>query len=170
MNDKCNKVIMNSPPMMGMVNMTNNPMGMVNNMDMNMNPINQIIPMMNPPMGMMNNMGMTINPLNMINPMMNLPGSKNTTPQNLFVKDGNIWNLIFENNESRVNIAISEQKLIKDAISIYRKKTGNEQECIFIYNNKKLYDELKICQSELRNNSHILVLSLSNLCGATNQN
>jgi len=146
MNDKINKVIINPPPMMGMMNMMNPPMVMMNNMDMIMNPINQIIP------------------------MMNLPGSKNANPQNLSVKDGNIWNLIFENNQSRVNIAISEQKLIKDAISIYRIKTANKEKCLFIYNNKNLYDELKICQSGLFNNSHILVVSLSNVCGATNQN
>ena len=126
--------------------------------------------MMNPPMGMMNNMDMIMNPINQIIPMMNLPGSKNANPQNLSVKDGNIWNLIFENNQSRVNIAISEQKLIKDAISIYKIKTANKEKCLFIYNNKKLYDKLKICQSGLRNNSHILVVSLSNVCGATKQN
>ena len=174
MNDKCTEIIINSVPMMGMMNMMKPPMDMMKPpMDMMKLPMDMMkspMGMMNPPMGLMNNMNMLINPINMIIPMMNPLDSKNTAPPNLSVKDEGLWNLIFENISSRINITISKYKLIKDAISIYIKKVGFEEECLFIHNNRQLYSDIKICESGLRNSSRILVLSLSNVCGAIKQN
>ena len=135
--------------MMGMINMMDPPIGM-----------------MNPSISMKNNKDMPVNPINMIIPTMNPLDSKDITHTNLSIKNGDLWNLIFENNRARINIVISEQKLIKDAIKMYRVKADNKEKCFFIFNNKKLSYEIKICQSGLCNFSHILVLSLSNACGA----
>ena len=72
--------------------------------------------------------------------------------------DNKEWNLIFENLDDRkkYNIRISEQKTIKEAINLYKIKSGRWGKK-FIFNNKELLPEMKICQSELNNFSRILV-------------
>jgi len=76
--------------------------------------------------------------------------------------DPNKWVLIFENKEDKksVTIRISEQKLVKEAISMYYLKSGRKDKCKFIFNNKELFQEMKICHS-LFNLSRILVVSCS---------
>ena len=156
MNNMGNPMMMNmnmgNPMMMNMGNMGNTMMmnNMGNPMMMNMNMAN---PMMN-----MN--------MNMPNQMMNMPGMNNNTPVN--IDDAGGWNLIFENQNDRqsFNIRISEQKLVKEAISLYYLKSNKSDKCKFIFNNKELFPEMKICQSGLTNMSKILVISIQNLKGA----
>ena len=174
MNKKSNEIIIKTIPMKGVINMKNPPkMDMMNPpMKDMMNPPmmgmmnHPMMGKMNHPMYMMNNMDMPINPINMIIPTMNPLYSKDTASRNLSIEDKVGWNLIFENNRVRINIVISERKLVKDAIDMYRVKTRNKENCIFIYNNRRLPESLTIAQSGLINNSRILVLSLSNVCGA----
>ena len=156
MNNMGNPMMMNmnmgNPMMMNMGNMGNTMMmnNMGNPMMMNMNMAN---PMMN-----MN--------MNMPNQMMNMPGMNNNTPVN--IDDAGGWNLIFENQNDRqsFNIRISEQKLVKEAISLYYLKSNKSDKCKFIFNNKELFPEMKICQSGLTNMAKILVISIQNLKGA----
>ena len=156
MNNMGNPMMMNmnmgNPMMMNMGNMGNTMMmnNMGNPMMMNMNMAN---PMMN-----MN--------MNMPNQMMNMPGMNNNTPVN--IDDAGGWNLIFENQNDRqsFNIRISEQKLVKEAISLYYLKSNKTDKCKFIFNNKELFPEMKICQSGLTNMAKILVISIQNLKGA----
>ena len=158
MNNMGNPMMMNmnmgNPMMMNMGNMGNTMMmnNMGNPMMMNMNMAN---PMMNMNMNM-----------NMPNQMMNMPGMNNNTPVN--IDDAGGWNLIFENQNDRqsFNIRISEQKLVKEAISLYYLKSNKSDKCKFIFNNKELFPEMKICQSGLTNMSKILVISIQNLKGA----
>ena len=84
------------------------------------------------------------------------------------VEDEKGWNLIFENQNDRqtFNIRISEQKYVKEAISAYYLKSNKTDKCKFIFNNKELFPEMKICQSGLSNMSKILVISIQNLKGA----
>ena len=158
MNNMGNPMMMNmnmgNPMMMNMGNMGNTMMmnNMGNPMMMNMNMAN---PMMNMNMNM-----------NMPNQMMNMPGMNNNTPVN--IDDAGGWNLIFENQNDRqsFNIRISEQKLVKEAISLYYLKANKTDKCKFIFNNKELFPEMKICQSGLTNMAKILVISIQNLKGA----
>ena len=164
----------------GMMNMNMNNMGMgmdMNNMNnmggmpmMNMNMNNMGgMPMMNMNMnnmGMnmnMNNMGM--NMMNMNNMGMNMGMNQN---QQVNIEDQGGWNLIFENQNDRqtFNVMISEQKLVKEAISLYYLKSNRNDKCKFIFNNKELFPEMKICQSGLTNMAKILVISIQNLKGA----
>ena len=167
----------NMPNMQNMPNMGMNMMGdMGGNMGMpgmmnNMNNMPGMTGMMNnmqmPGMtGMMNNMqmpGMT----GMMNNMQ-MPGMTGTTGTNISIEDAQGWNLIFENQNDRqtVNVRISEQKLVKEAISAYMLKSNRTDKCKFIFNNKELFPEMKICQSGLSNMAKILVISIQNLKGA----
>ena len=45
-------------------------------------------------------------------------------------------------------------------------KSGRTDKCKFIFNNKELFAEMKICQSGLTNLSRILVISTQNVIGA----
>ena len=141
---------------------------------------------MNPSMGGMNpvmgGMGMTgmggMNPMmSGMNPMMQFggmnPGMVSPQPQtqadsNVSIDDQSGWNLIFENQNDKksLTIRISEQKLVKEAISMYMLKSGRTDKCKFIFNNKELFGEMKICQSGLNNLSRILVISTQNVIGA----
>ena len=49
---------------------------------------------------------------------------------------------------------------------MYMLKSGRTDKCKFIFNNKELFPEMKICQSGLSNMSKILVISIQNLKGA----
>ena len=81
----------------------------------------------------------------------------------MVIEDINGWNLIFENSDDKhcVNIRINEQKLVKEAISMYFIKSGREDKCKFIYNNKELFPEMKINKSGLNNMSKIIVVPVS---------
>ena len=91
-----------------------------------------------------------------------------TNDTNISIDDNQGWNLIFENQNDRtsITIRISEQKTVKEAISKYMLKSGRTDKCKFIFNNKELYQEMKICQSGLNNLSRILVISTQNVIGA----
>ena len=146
---------MGNSQMMNMGNMGGgNTMMMMNNMG---NPMMMNMNMANPMMNMN---------MNMPNQMMNMPGMNNNTPVN--IDDAGGWNLIFENQNDRqsFNIRISEQKLVKEAISLYYLKSNKSDKCKFIFNNKELFPEMKICQSGLTNMAKILVISIQNLKGA----
>ena len=142
---------------MNMMNMNMNNMGGVNMMNMNMPGMNTMMMNMNMP---------GVNPM-MMN--MNMPGVQGTnTNTNVDIEDAKGWNLIFENQNDRqsFNIRISEQKLVKEAISLYYLKSNKNEKCKFIFNNKELFPEMKICQSGLTNMAKILVISIQNLKGA----
>ena len=145
---------MGNSQMMNMGNMGGGNTMMMNNMG---NPMMMNMNMANPMMNMN---------MNMPNQMMNMPGMNNNTPVN--IDDAGGWNLIFENQNDRqsFNIRISEQKLVKEAISLYYLKANKTDKCKFIFNNKELFPEMKICQSGLTNMSKILVISIQNLKGA----
>ena len=155
----------------------------------NMNAMNPNMMLNNGMMGTMGNMGkmgmMNLNMMNMMNmggmpgvnmgmnmggmPGMNMggmPGMANMN--NVSMDDAGGWNLVFENQNDRQSypVTISEQKTIKEAISMYRVKSGNNDPCKFIVNSKELYPEMRICESGLNNNSRILVISTRNLKGA----
>ncbi len=154
-------------PMMGNMggNMGMNPMMSNVGGNMGMNPMMGNMGM-NPMMG---NMGM--NPMmgNMsMNPMMGIPGMTTTVS----IEDAMGWNLLFENQNNRqiVNIKISPDKYVKEAISAYLLKINetNVDDFKFIFNNKRLFPEMKISQTGLINGSKILVISQRNLKGAKN--
>ena len=122
--------------------------------------------------GMMPNMGMTGMGGMMPGMMPNMGGAIPTTPIssdiNTSIDDPTGWNLIFENQNDKksLTITISEQKLVKEAISKYMLKSGRTDKCKFIFNNKELFADMKICQSGLTNLSRILVISTQNVIGA----
>ena len=143
-----------------------------------MNPVMGTMGGMNPAMGGMGGMnpGMMgfggMNPGMMgfggFNPGMVSPQPQQQTSGNISIDDKSGWNLIFENQNDKksLTITISEQKLVKEAISLYMLKSGRTDKCKFIFNNKELYGEMKICQSGLTNLSRILVISTQNVIGA----
>ena len=174
MNNMNNQMMMNflmqmqmNPQMMAMMN---NPqmMAMMNNpqmMAMMNNP--QMMAMMNNPqmMAMMNNpqmMAMMNNPQMMA--MMNNPAGGG----NFSVDDSQGWNLIFEKKSGgpTINLTISPEKIVAEAISAYKLKSMEEGEMRFIFNGKELPSSLKICQSGLNNGSKILVISTKDVEGA----
>ena len=128
-------------------------MSMMNQMGgMDMNMMNQMGGMGGMDMNMMNQMGgMGGIDINMMNQMggMNLGDNKG-------------WNLIFENQNDKqmYDIRISENKTIREAINLYKIKSGREGKMKFIFNNKELIPEVQICKSGLNNLSRILVISL----------
>ena len=142
---------------MNMPNMGMNTMN-IGNMGMNM-------PNMGMNMGGMGNMNMMNFPNMGAIPMVALP-TMNTM---MDIEDAQGWNLIFENKNNRkmINIRISEQKLVKEAINAYKLKVNDfDNKFKFIFNNKELFPEMKICQSGLTNGAKILVISTKNLKGA----
>ena len=87
---------------------------------------------------------------------------------NIPLDDEKDWNLIFEDSRTKeiVNIRISEQRLVKEAISLYRLKSGkNDDNLKFIFHNRELYPEMKICQTGLSNFSKIIVIESENIMG-----
>ena len=173
----------NNMPNMGM-NMPNIGMNTMNMGNMGMNMPNMGMNTMN--MGNMGNMGMNMpnmgmNTMNMGNGMgnmnmMNFPNmgaipmvALPTMNTMMDIEDAQGWNLIFENQNNRklINIRISEQKLVKEAINAYKLKVNDfDNKFKFIFNNKELFPEMKICQSGLTNGAKILVISTKNLKGA----
>jgi len=157
----------------GMGGMNPGMMGMGAGMNPGMMPMGGMIPGMMP-MGGMNPgmMGMGVGMGGMNPGMMPMGGMMPSVGQNqgsnASIEDIQGWNLIFENQNDRstITIRISEQKYIKEAISVYMIKSGRTDKCKFIFNNKELFPEMKICQSGLTNLSKILVISIQNIIGA----
>ena len=83
---------------------------------------------------------------------------------NITIDDENWWDLTFEdcNSKEVTNIRISNEKLVKEAISMYMLKSGRTDKCRFIFNHQYLFPEIKINQSGLNHKSRILVLSTQN--------
>ena len=158
MNDMNNQMMMNflmqmqmNPQMMAMMN----------------NPQMQMMAMMNNPqmMAMMNNpqmMAMMNNPQMMS--MMNNPVGGG----NISIDDSQGWNLIFEKKSGgpTINLTISPEKTVAEAVSAYKIKSMQDGEMKFIFNGKELPYSLKICQSGLCNGSKILVISTKDVEGA----
>ena len=136
--------------------------------------------MMNNMMGnMMGNMMNNFQNINMgMNNMMNIPNMQ--MPMNAMMNNMNIqnnfsiddltgWHLLFENtninDKITIDIIISEQKLIKEAISKYMLKAGRTDKLKFIFDGHGLNPETKICESGLQNMSRILVISTENILG-----
>ena len=86
---------------------------------------------------------------------------------NITIDDENGWDLTFEDGNSRevINIRINNEKLVKEAISMYMLKSGRTDKCKFVFDGKELIPKMKINQSGLSNKSRILVLSTQNLRG-----
>ena len=129
-----------------------------NNMMMN----NMMNNMQNMGMGMNNMMGMQgINMPMSMDAMQGMMNNINFGNPNINIEDELGWNLIFENRNDGQTflIRISEQKLFKEAISLYRLKSGNTERCEFKFNNRKLNPEMKICQTGLCNIQKIIVIS-----------
>ena len=137
-----------------MNNMNNNMMNyMMNNMMKNMN------------IGMNNMIG--FQDMNMQMPMNAMMNNMNMINQNPFFDD-NEWSLIFENQyDGKIyNIKISKEKLFREAINMYRLKSGRtDKKFKFIFNNHEIYYEKKISETGLDNMSKILVISLENIKG-----
>ena len=153
-------------PAMGGMNPAMGGMGMTG-----MGGMNPMMGGMNPMMGGMNPMMGGMNPMMQfggMNPGMVSPQPQTQADSNVSIDDQSGWNLIFENQNDKksLTIRISEQKLVKEAISMYMLKSGRTDKCKFIFNNKELFGEMKICQSGLNNLSRILVISTQNVIGA----
>ena len=132
-----------------------------------MNP--QMMAMMNPQMSMMNNpQMMQMMQMMMNNPqmmaMMNNPGGGG----NISIDDSQGWNLVFEKKSGgpTINLTISPEKTVTEAINAYKIKSMQDGEMKFIFNGKELPYSLKICQSGLNNGSKILVISTKDVEGA----
>ena len=145
---------------MNMNNMNINLNNMSNQMMMNylmqmqMNPQMMAMMMNNPQfMAMMNNQ-MMIN---------NIAGGGNIS-----IDDNQGWNLVFEKKSGgpTVNLTISPEKTVTEAINAYKLKSMEEGQMKFIFNGKELPYSLKICQSGLNNGSKILVISTKDVEGA----
>ena len=166
-----NNMGMMDPNMMNMMNnpMNGNNMGMMDPNMMNMMNMNNMNMMPNM-LGMNGNMMMNQNMMNMGMPMGNMAAMGNMAGMGNLpgMDDSQGWNLIFENQNdlSNIIVTISEQKTIKEAISMYRVKANRTDECKFLFNSKQLYPEMRICESGLKDKSKILVVSIQNLKGA----
>ena len=97
--------------------------------------------------------------------------NQNINNKNSVLEPG--WLLIFQNLYnigSDITIKIDEQKLVKEAISKFFLSLdipiSNQKRFKFVFNNKELYQDIKICQSGLNNGSKILVIDTSRLIGA----
>ena len=97
--------------------------------------------------------------------------NQNINNKSSFLEPG--WLLIFQNQNnigSDITIKIDKQKLVKEAISKFLLKldipNSTQRRFKFIFNNKELFPEMKICQSGLNNGSKILVIDCFNIIGA----
>ena len=160
-----NPMMMNN--MNGMNPMMMNNMNGMNGMNpMMMNNMNGMNPMMMNPM-MMNNMnGMNPMMMNNMNPMMNMMNMN----QNMNIGDAQGWNIIFEekSGNARVNITLSSDKKVIEAINLYKLKANrnNEENIKFIFNGKTLATELSLSQAGLTDNAVITVIGTQNVKGA----
>ena len=136
----------------------NNPMMMNYLMQMQMNPQMMAMMMNNPQfVAMMNNMMMANNQMMINNPI-----------GNMSVDDNQGWNLVFEKKSggATINLTISPEKTVTEAINAYKLKSMEDGQMKFIFNGKELPYSLKICQSGLNNGSKILVISTKDVEGA----
>jgi hypothetical protein len=82
-------------------------------------------------------------------------------PQQQQPNDANaqFWTLTFENKEngSRLNIQITDDKIVDEALSSYRKKTLDMNYLSFKFNGKPLNSNLRLSQSGLHNGAVITV-------------
>ena len=121
-------------------------------MNFNNNQMNMNIP--NPNMMQMMQMQMMMNMMN-----------------NNMEYDPNQWTLIFEErNDFKTYIRISPDKTIREAINLYKirtNRTEDENEIKFVFEGKLLNYNLTIAQSNLKNNSKIVVLSINDIIGAS---
>ena len=79
-----------------------------------------------------------------------------------------LYNLKFEmkGNYNIITIQISPDKLVSEAISLYKTKLGEkEEDMMFIFNSKKLDKNLTIKGAGLRNGSKILVITKGDIEG-----
>ena len=143
-------------------NNNNNLMGNMNNMNNMLNNMNQ----MN---NMMMTMNMNLNETQMMNPMMGLNPMMNTTmmeinPMMNSFEDINInnqINIIFQKNDGSdeiTTIHCDKNDKIKDIIKKYRSKSLDiNKKIVFIFNAKKLNENLTVSESGLINGSIIYV-------------
>ena len=148
--------------------MNNNMMGGNQMMDPSM--MNMMNPMMMGMGGMGGMGGMNMmNPM-MMNGMMPMGEMNNNMNMNMNIGDNQGWNLLFEekNGERTINVTISPDKTVREAINIYKIKANQDSEAQikFIFNGKQLAYDLTLSQSGLQNNSKITVVSLQNVKGA----
>ena len=70
------------------------------------------------------------------------------------------WNLIFEDKfKYIVTVTINEQKLVKEAISLYKLKSGKTGNNLkFMFNSHEVNPKMKICQSGLSDRCKIYVI------------
>ena len=148
----------------------------MNNMNMGMNGMNMGMNGMNPMM--MNNMNgmnpMMMNNMNMMNMMnmngMNMGMNMMNMNQNMNMGDAQGWNIIFEekSGNARVNITLSSDKKVIEAINLYKLKANrsNEENIKFIFNGKTLATELSLSQAGLTDNAVITVIGTQNVKGA----
>ena len=127
------------------------------------------------------NLGTKINMKNNMMPNMNMNNMKMQIPniefqnQNMMMNNNILGmmnnqsvelNLRFEERNKQMIIIILPEKTIKEAIDLYKIKSGNNsQDLIFIFNGKKLYPDLKIKQSGLVNGSRISVINQEDIMG-----
>ena len=109
------------------LNNMNNQMMMNYLMQMQMNPQMMVMMMNNPQfMAMMNNQMMMMN---------NVAGGGNIS-----IDDNQGWNLVFEKKSGgpTVNLTISPEKTVTEAINAYKLKSMEEGQMKFIFNGKEL--------------------------------
>ena len=155
------KQIRENNNMMGNMNPNNNMMNNMNNMLNDMNQMN----------GMMNNMIMPMN-LNMnentqmMNPMMNNtmmgmnPMMNSFENINKYININNQISVIFLNHGEKTTVLCDKNDRIKDIIQMYRNKSlDNNQKVSFVFNARKLNENLSVDQSGLVNGSMIYIVN-----------
>ena len=78
------------------------------------------------------------------------------------------YNIKFEmrSNDNIITIQISPDKLVSEAISLYKTKLGEKKEdMMFIFNSKTLDENLTIKEAGLKNMSKILVITKGDIEG-----
>ena len=114
----------------------------------------------------MQNMAMGMQGMNMFMPMNGMMNNMNFGMQNLNQEDPEEWTLRFDKpGREKVYVKISKEKPFKEAINLYKSKSNDAQNNSFIFNANKLSPEVKICESGLKNNSYIVVISNDDIIG-----
>ena len=114
----------------------------------------------------MQNMAMGMQGMNMFMPMNGMMNNMNFGMQNLNQEDPEEWTLRFDKpGREKVYVKISKEKPFKEAINLYKSKSNDAQNNSFIFNANKLSPEIKICESGLKNNSYIVVISNDDIIG-----
>ena len=69
-------------------------------------------------------------------------------------------NILFENQSTleKINLFISSEKTVQEAINLYRIKSMDSKYKLFLYNGKKLDTKLTISESGIQNGSVISVV------------